>query len=99
TAFSYVLLRDDASHLQVDDRVPVDAEVGEDRVAVLVELGGPLGLGGLAAELDRRRRELERDPVRRLELGDVAVGRGLWIDRRRERVLHDGPLSGEVVEA
>ena len=33
-------LRDDALHLQLDDRVPVEAEhLGEDLVAVLVEVG------------------------------------------------------------
>ena len=33
---------DDAADLEVDDGVPVEPEVGEDRVAVLVELGRPL---------------------------------------------------------
>ena len=34
---------DDAADLEVDDGVPVEAEVGQDRVAVLVELGRPAG--------------------------------------------------------
>jgi hypothetical protein len=43
---------DDAADFEVHDGVPVDAQIREDLVPVLVELGRPLGHGWLVAELD-----------------------------------------------
>src|SRR5438045_3547609 len=62
-----------AADLEVDDRVPVDPEVAEDLVAVLVELGCALRHRRFLAELHRRRGEAERRPARGLTLLDVAV--------------------------
>src|SRR3954470_9140966 len=64
--------RDDASYLQIDDGVPVEPEIGEDRVAVLVEVGGARGRRRFLVELNRRGGQLERGPVRRCAVEHVA---------------------------
>ena len=72
--------------------------LGEDGVAVLVELRRPARRRRLLVELHRRGDELERDAVGGLAVLEVAVGDGLRIDRRLQRVLDDGPLADEVGE-
>src|SRR4051794_22210058 len=89
---------DDAAYLQVDDRVPVDPEIGEDRVAVLVEIRRTLRSRRLFVVLHGRSRELERSSVRGRAIEHVAVGNRLRVDARFERVLHRGPLPGELAE-
>ena len=91
--------RDDAADLEVDDGVPVEPELAEDVIAVLVELGRPLGLRGLLVVLHRRGHQLEGCAARGLAVLHVAVGDALRIGDGFERVLHDGPLPDERLEA
>src|SRR5487761_2156063 len=53
---------DNAADLEVDDRVPVQAELGEDRVAVLVELGSTRGFRCYLVELHGSGSEIEVHP-------------------------------------
>src|SRR5215469_15114616 len=81
---------DDATDLEVDDGIPVDPQVTEDVVAMLVELRRPPRDGGLLVELDGRGHEPERDSGRRLALLHVPVGDALGVRHRLEGVLHHG---------
>src|SRR4051794_22512565 len=69
----------DVGDLELEDLVPVETELLQDRVAVLVELWRPLGCGGLGAIADRRCGQLERCAGGGLVVLDVAVGDHLQI--------------------
>src|SRR5580692_7695195 len=89
-------LADDGADLEVHDGIPVDAELLEHGIAVLVELGRPTRGRGLAAELHGCRDQMERSSARRVTLLHVPVGERLGVFGRLERVLHDAPLAAEV---
>src|SRR5262245_61004098 len=65
--------RHHAADAKVDDRVHVEAQVGEDLVAVLVELRGPSRCRWFLVVLDRCGDEPERQPVGGLAVLDIAV--------------------------
>src|SRR4051812_33488968 len=87
---------DDAANLEVEDRVHVETEAGEDVVTVLVELRRPLRDGRFFVELDRGGGQLEGRAGRGLAVDDVAVRQGLRVGCGLERVLHHRPLTGEA---
>src|SRR5439155_25890559 len=58
--------------LEVHNGVPIQTELGEDLVAVLVELRSPSDWSGLAVILHRGGNEAERKAGRRLAVLDVA---------------------------
>src|SRR3954463_14032481 len=93
--FGVALSCDDAADLEVHDRVPVETELGEDRVAVLVELRRPAGRRRLLVELHRGSDELERHAPGGRALLHVAVGDRLLGGRGLESVLPPRPLPGE----
>src|SRR5438552_4253270 len=88
----------DATDLQVHDRVPLEAELAEDRVAVLVELRRPPRDGRPLVELDRWGDEPEGNAGGGLALLHIPVRDCLRIGDGLERVLHDCPLAAEVGE-
>src|SRR5207247_3148347 len=89
---------DHAANAEVDDRIHVEAELAEDLVAVLVELGCPAGQRRLFVVLHGRGHEPERVAVGRLAVLHVAVGDRLGVDGHLERGMHDRPLPAEVLE-
>ena len=61
--------------------------------------GARPAVAGSLVVLHRCGDQLERVPGRGLAVLQVAVGHGLRVDGRLERVLHHGPLAVEVGEA
>ncbi len=68
-------------------------ELGEDGVAVLVELGGPPGAAGSSSNCTGAATSWNGMPRRGHAVLQVAVGDRLRVDGGLERVLHDGPLA------
>src|SRR3954470_16848428 len=64
---------DDAPHLEIDERVPVEAELEQHLVALFVERGCAHRRRVRVAEADRRRGETERLAVRGLVVAHVPV--------------------------
>ncbi|OHV43790.1 hypothetical protein BCD48_26595 [Pseudofrankia sp. BMG5.36] len=73
------MLGDNTTDLEVDDRIPVEAEVGESGVAVLVELRGAADGGRPPVEPRGGGDELEGDTERRLAALYLPVGEGLRV--------------------
>src|ERR1035437_2139950 len=89
---------DHAANLEVDDGVLVETDVGQDAVAVLVELRGAGRPGRLLVQLDGRGHQLERGSGGWLALWVVAVGVRVGVRRGGEGVLDDGPRPDEPGE-
>ena len=85
--------------LELDDLVLVVTETRQDLVAVLVEFGTTFGCSNRSVELHRGRDEAVGRAVGGRCLADVAVRQRLRILDHFERVLGEGPLALEVLEA
>src|SRR5579864_2427553 len=89
---------DRAGGLERPDLVPAEAELEQDLLGVLADLGGPAQRRRPFVELRGRADQRERRPVAGLDLLEVAVGAELRVVEQLGRALHRSPRRLEALQ-